>query len=130
MDLLSLFSAADDPDTDAAWAAVRRAPRLCDEALTGTARVWLRRLPTGRRPLRLCERFPRVANRIAWCWHDTALAGQVLEDLLTDRRGGRAGFPKPVVAELRRLREYHDRGRTEPARAGWLERFLRNPFAD
>jgi hypothetical protein len=128
MDLLSLFSAADAPDTDAAWAALRRAPRHSDEALTGTTRIWLRRLPAGRRPLRLCLRFPRVANRIAWCWHDAALASQVLEDLLTDRRGGRTGFPKPVVAELRRLREYHDRGRHEPQHAGWLER-LKHPFA-
>ena len=128
MDLLSLLSAADAPDSDAAWAAVRRAPRHSDEALTGTTRVWLRRLPAGRRPLRLCLRFPRVANRIAWCWHDVTLAGQVLEDLLTDRRGGRTGFPKAVVAELRRLREYHDRGRQEPPRLGWLQR-LRHPFA-
>jgi hypothetical protein len=128
MDLLGLFSAADAPDTDAAWAALRRAPRLSDEALTGTTRCWLRRLPSGRRPLRLCERFPRVANRIAWCWHDAELTGQVLEDLLTDRRGGRTGFPKPVVAELRRLREFHDRGRREPPPDHWLTR-LKHRFA-
>jgi hypothetical protein len=47
-----------------------------------------------------------VANRIAWCWADAALADQVLDDLLTDRRGGREGFPRAIVVELRRLREF------------------------
>lgn len=87
------------------WVPARRAPRHSDQALTGTARVWLRRLPAGRRPMRLCAAFPRVANRIAWCWHDAGLLEQVFEDLLTDHRGGRRGFPQPVVRELHRLRE-------------------------
>lgn len=87
-------------------ARLRRLPRACDDALNGTARAWLRRLPGGRRPLRLCERFPRVANRIAWCWADAGLVDAVFDDLLVDRRGGRQGFPAPVVQELRRLRDY------------------------
>jgi hypothetical protein len=101
------------------WPAARRAPRPCDDALTGTTRNWLRRLPARRRPLRLCERFPRVANRIAWCWADARLAEQVLDDLLVDRRGGREGFPPAIVAELRRLREFNDRQRNEPPAQGF-----------
>lgn len=104
----------DDPEP-ARWARLRRAPRACDDALSGTARTWLRRLPARRRPLRLCEEFPRVANRIAWCWHDPALAEQALDDLLTDRRGGRRGFPPPIVRELQRLREFNDHQRVEDA---------------
>jgi hypothetical protein len=105
--LSRLFSAEDAPDEAAEpWLRQRRPPRGSDEALTGTTRGWLRRLPSGRRPLHLCERFPRVANRIAWCWADAALADQVLDDLLTDRRGGREGFPRAVVVELRRLRDF------------------------
>lgn len=107
IDLLRVLSLQDAPDAaDAPWLRLRRAPRASDEALTGTARAWLRRLPAGRRPLRLCERFPRLANRIAWCWADAALADAVFDDLLTDRRGGRSGLPQGVVMELRRLREY------------------------
>src|SRR4051812_22772886 len=75
-------------DDEARWAQVRRPHRHSDDALTGTARHWLRRLPPARKPLRLCERFPRVANRIAWCWPDAALCAQVFDDLLLDRRGG------------------------------------------
>lgn len=103
-----------DP-VDADWAARRRAPRHGDEALTGTTRAWLRRLPASRRPLRLCMQFPRVANHIAWSWNDATLLPQVLDDLLVDRRGGRRGFPRPVCNELRRLREYAANPRAE----GW-----------
>lgn len=115
-----LFTPDDDPGA-AAWALQRRAPRDGDGALTGTARHWLRRLPARRRPLRLCEDYPRVANRIAWCWADSALADQVLDDLLVDRRGGRRGFPPPVVRELRRLREYNDQHRVETRPEGLFE---------
>ena len=84
----------------------RRPARLSDEALTGTTRVWLRKLPWRQRPLALCERFPRVANQLAWCWGDAALSAQMIEDLLQDRRGGRRGFPTHVVRELQRLRAW------------------------
>jgi hypothetical protein len=118
IDLLRVLSAEDAPDeTDGS--ALRRPPRRSDESLTGTTRVWLRKLPAGRRPLRLCCRFPRVANRIAWCWNDRILTEQVLEDLLVDRRGGREGFPRGVVVELRRLREFNDRQRTETPTLGF-----------
>lgn len=96
----------------------RRAPRIGDQALTGTARLWLRRLPSRRRPLRLCAAHPRVANRIAWCWGDPLLSAQVLDDLLVDRRGGRHGFAAPIVRELRRLREFNDQQRMELAPEG------------
>jgi hypothetical protein len=88
------------------WLAVRRAPRHSDEALNGTTRLWLRRLPAGRRPLRLCEHYPRVANLLACSWADPARRAQTLDDLLQDRRGGRRGFPACVVRELQRLRDF------------------------
>lgn len=84
----------------------RRLLRTSDLALDSDALAWLRRLPPGRQPLRLAKRFPRLVNRIAWCWADAALADQVFDDLLTDRRGGRQGFPVDVVQELRRLRAH------------------------
>jgi hypothetical protein len=106
----------DSADAETArWAPLRRAPREGDATLTGPARQWLRRLPARRRPLRLCESYPRVANRIAWCWSDPVLAEQALDDLLTDRRGGRAGFPALVVRELQRLRHFNDQHRVDAA---------------
>lgn len=101
---------------------LRRPGRECDRALNGTARQWLRALPPRRRPLKLCEHFPRVANRLAFCWRDPDLARQTLDDLLVDRRGGRTGFPAPVVRELRRLAEFNDQQRVDAAansRWGW-----------
>jgi hypothetical protein len=84
----------------------RGSSRGPDDELSGATRLWLRRLPSGRRPQRLCEQFPRVANRLAWCWTDPTIREQTLDDLLEDRRGGRQGFPAPVVRELQRLREF------------------------
>ena len=92
---------------------VRRPERACDSALTGTTRRWLRKLPARRRPLRLCAAFPRVANRIAWCWHDSVLSQQLLDDLLTDRRGGRRGFCAAIHREMQRLREFNAAQRVE-----------------
>jgi hypothetical protein len=92
---------------EARWATVRRPERACDHALNGTSRLWLRKLPARRRPLRLCMHFPRVANRIAWCWHDVELSRQLLEDLLLDRRGGRRGFGAAINRELKRLQEFN-----------------------
>ena len=104
----------------AQWRHVRREPRDCDGALTGTTRRWLRELPARRRPLRLCETHPRVANRIAWCWRDAILSDALLDDLLVDRRGGRQGFTPTVVRELQRLREFNAQQRIETAPEGLL----------
>ena len=103
------------------WTRLRREPRECDRAVTGTTRRWLRELPARRRPLRLCELYPRVANRIAWCWNDPELIDSVLQDLLVDRRGGRQGFTPSIVRELQRLREFNAQQRVELGPEGVLE---------
>lgn len=129
MSLMSWLSADDTPD-EARWLGQRRPWRHSDESLTGTARVWLRRLPAACRPLKLCTRYPRVANRIAWAWADPVLAESVLEDLLVDHRGGRRGFPRPIALELRRLRDFNGRGRAGGAPDTWwtaLRRTLSPP---
>lgn len=121
---------ADETPGDARWQGQRRPARHSDESLTGTARVWLRRLPAACRPLKLCTRYPRVANRIAWSWADPVTSEAVLEDLLVDHRGGRRGFPRPIALELRRLREFNDRGRRGGAADTWwtaLRRTLTPP---
>jgi hypothetical protein len=108
------------PEIDAAPPVLqRRAGRASDGALTGTTRMWLRRLPSSRRPLRLCELYPRVANRLAWCWSDVAIREQTLQDLLNDQRGGRLGFPDCVVRELQRLRDFDSQLADVPAGPPW-----------
>ena len=104
---------------------MRRAARECDRALTGTTRRWLRALPPRRRPLRLCETHPRVANRIAWCWADVGLSEAVLDDLLSHRRIGRQGFAPIIVRELQRLRDFNAQQRVEVSGEGLLARAAR-----
>ena len=94
---------------DAAPVRRRRAPRADDRILTPATLAWLRSLPPRRRPLQLAAQFPRIANRIAWCWDDDDLTAQVFDDLLVDRRGGRIGFPDPVRRELVGLRRWRPR---------------------
>jgi len=106
---------------NAATAPLRQRQRECDQALTGTARHWLQRLPARRRPYRLCADHPRVANRLAWVWPDAATSALVLDDLLQDRRGGRRGFAPSIVRELRRLRDFNAAQRVERAPEGWWE---------
>lgn len=104
---------------------LRRPPRESDQVLTGTTRRWLRQLPPRRRPVRLCELYPRVANRIAFAWADAQLSNQVLDDLLADRRGGRKGFAPPLVRELQRLREFNLQQRVELVPEGLWHRAVR-----
>lgn len=59
-------------------------------------------------PYELEKRYERVLNRIMEFW-GTQQLDFLLEDLLVDKRGGRQGFPKEIVAELLFLGELHTR---------------------
>ena len=85
------------------WEARRRKATPSDKALAGIAIDWLLALPSDVRPKALCDRFPRIANKIAAHWGDHAGAAAALQYLLTDERGGRRGFGLEVEVELRRL---------------------------
>ncbi len=107
------------------YAQVRRPSRETDLVLTGTTRRWLRQLPVRRRPVRLCELYPRVANRIAFAWVDAKTSAQLLDDLLNDRRGSRRGFAAPVLRELQRLREFNSQQRVEVSAERFWDRAAR-----
>jgi hypothetical protein len=101
---------AHPPDAEGAvgdWS-VRRAPCADpDRVLQSATHLWLRRLPTAMHPKQLCRHFPRVANQLALAWPDPLATNRALHDLLTDRRGNRAGFPPRVREELERLQQFH-----------------------
>lgn len=78
----------------------REAPNARDQTLTSLAASWLYSLPGDVRPTALCDRYPRIANRLALCWADPVLTARILDDLLNDKRGGRKGFPGDVAKEL------------------------------
>ena len=91
------------------WQARRAALVDGDKVLLSQTHLWLRRIPGNCQPKRLCRYYPRVANAIAESWDDPMLGDRLLNDLLVDSRGNRAGFPARIVDELqvlRRLRVY------------------------
>jgi hypothetical protein len=69
---------------------------------------WIARLPKEVRPLKLLREYPRIANHLALCWPDRKAFRHYLYDLLVDKRGGRKGFPQPVLKDLLTLREWFE----------------------
>ena len=70
--------------------------------------TWANSLPDDIRPIAVLRRYPRIANLIVAVWADRKCFHAYMESLLTDRRGGRRGFPPDVLAELISLKRYHD----------------------
>ena len=64
-------------------------------------------LPPSARPYQLANRFARIAHNLASMWDRPAECRAYFDDLLVDKRGGRQGFPKEIVAELLRLRHVY-----------------------
>ena len=85
----------------------RRKANPCEELLTTTAR-WYTSLPTVVQPEVLRAHFPRIANGLAAGWHDRDTTTRYFDDLLTDGRGGRRGFPADVLEELHRLKTFYE----------------------
>ena len=86
------------------WGQARRA-RPADYLLPIGER-WLRGLPPEVLPASLVTTFPRIVNLIAMQWEDRSACAAYFEELLSDRRGGRRGFPQNVERDLSRLRNY------------------------
>jgi hypothetical protein len=95
------------------WSRRRSPLRDSDRSLTSAAHIWLRTVPSGLHPKRLARLHPRIANLIAATWSDAEKTEALFDDLLTDHRGGRRGFPPVVMAELRQLQSLH-RNRRRP----------------
>ena len=78
-----------------------------DEHRLGPAAVaLLESLPAHLRLATLRGQYPRLLNRVACAWHDSASFDETIDSLIIDRRGGRQGFPFEVLLELTELREY------------------------
>jgi hypothetical protein len=104
-------------ETGPAAYAVRKQPENWDdkrtpavsEAMRDATAQWLAELPEAVRPRQLALRYARLANRLCDAWKDPAKCERLLDDLMTDRRGGRKGFPLQVASELATLRDYYFR---------------------
>jgi hypothetical protein len=86
------------------WEQRRRRSLASDRALQGSTIEWLLKLPPSLRPRELCDRYPRAANAVAAAWKDADERVAVLDEMLSDRRGNRRGFPAEVTSELKALR--------------------------
>lgn len=86
------------------WNQVRKA-RPAEYLLPMAAR-WLESFPLDTKPVKLASDYPRICNLIAAQWNDHRGAPELFQDLLTDRRGGRTGFPAGIKHELMMVQEY------------------------
>lgn len=89
------------------WAAKRT--DTPDEPLSDEATAWMIELPDAVRPRQLALRYARIANRIAELWKEPVKCERFLDDLMTDQRGGRKGFPLAIASELATLHEHYFR---------------------
>ena len=100
----SLFN--DATTKDGLPAAQKRREWFEDKVLSAEAEAWVIGLPEAVRPLQLSESFPRICNRLAECWSSPEYVIPFLDDLLTDKRGSRQGFPLPIIMEITKLKEH------------------------
>ena len=104
-------------DAGAAWAEKRTSQPGDEEQLGDAAQAWLDHLPEHAQPRRLAARHPRVVNRLADVWADSRAAGDAIDLLTVDQRGGRTGFSPAIRAELMRLQYLQRKLASETARA-------------
>ena len=86
------------------WSSMRKTQPV--DYLLPKSDEWFDALPPDVAPCALATYFPRIVNLIASNWNDRRSAPKVFEELLFDRRGGRAGFPPAVKRDLQRLQQF------------------------
>lgn len=79
------------------------------EALSDEATAWMLELPASVCPRQLAARYARIVNRLARDWSDPVRCERLLDDLMTDHRGGRKGFALAIASELATLRDHYFR---------------------
>ena len=79
------------------------------ETLRTATLQWILKLPEHVQPRHLQLRYPRIANRLAADWEHVEACETYLDSLITDKRGGRKGFPLSVAQEIAGLRDYYFR---------------------
>src|SRR5215472_16668695 len=85
----------------------RGAQEKDERDLTVAGKALLVSIPELEKPKKLAEAFPRIVNRMAALWAAPAEMNRYFEELLTDTRGGRQGFPLGVLMELTSLEDYY-----------------------
>jgi hypothetical protein len=78
-----------------------------DVELNAAGKALLASFEESVRPTQLAAAFPRIVNRMAGLWKSPRQMDRYFEDLLTDTRGGRQGFPLGILMELTTLKDYY-----------------------
>jgi len=78
-----------------------------DLALNGAGQALLSSIEESARPKTLAAQFPRIVNRMARVWKTPLQMDRCFEELLTDTRGTRQGFPLGILMELSTLKDYY-----------------------
>ncbi len=73
--------------------------------LSAEADDFFRTLPGNEYPQALVEQYPRIANTVVELRYDRAKLDKYFQSLLNDSRGGRQGFPFPVLKDLQNLHD-------------------------
>ena len=84
------------PAKNAYRVTVDRAPML----------AWLQTVPLAVRPTALSGIYPRIVKKIMCLWTQPQALQDYMDEMTTDRRGGRLGFPPKVADEIERLASY------------------------
>jgi hypothetical protein len=89
----------------------RRSPRPEDDNLLGHTDDWLKELPMGVRPVRLQQKFPRIANDLARLWGERRALDLYFDEKEFSPREDRCGFPPIIKEELLAMHRYNIRNR-------------------
>ena len=93
----------------------RHQPEKEDLELGVAGQALLASIEQSARPMGLAAAFPRIVNRMARLWKTPREMDRYFEDLLTDTRGHRQGFPLNILMELSTLKDYYQ-GKVFPTR--------------
>ena len=85
----------------------RHQPEKDDLELGAAGQALLASLEESARPKELAALFPRIVNRIARLWKMPRQMDRYFEELLTDTRGHRQGFPLSIRMDLSTLKDYY-----------------------
>lgn len=93
------------PDTTRDWSHARRTKPA--GYMLPVSLKWFASLPLEVRPMALVTDYARIANLLALQWDKPAACRAYFDDLISDRRGHRRGFPPEVRRDLLTLRDYY-----------------------
>src|SRR5712692_11375599 len=93
--------------TQADYSKRRHQPEKDDLELGPAGQALLASIEQSARPMGLAAAFPRIVNRMAKLWKMPREMDRYFEELLTDTRGKRKGFPLNILMELSTLNDYY-----------------------